>query len=233
MNYYNSLCINNAVKLYNKNCGIKEISATITQGEIVGIIGPNGAGKTTLVKAIAGLITLSHGSIKLNEIDTYNSIAKSQIGYMQENINFYYKMTVYEALDFLCKVKFDDHFHEEINNYLIEYNMYDQRNQMVRKLSFGMKRKLAIIMSLLGNPKLLLLDEPTNGIDTAGIIQLKKDIQSCCARKQIILITSHVLDWLEKICTRCIFIKDGYMIQDMQLTMPHKNLELIYEKIYN
>ena len=226
------LMIDNITKLYGSKYGIKSVSAVINSGEITAIIGPNGVGKTTLVKCIAGLLQVSEGTILLSGISTSDRSCKPQIGYMQNELDFYNKMTVYEILDFICKVKYAGKFCEEIEPYLKKYNLYEYRNSYMNELSVGMKRKLSIIMSLLGTPKLILLDEPTNGVDTYGILQLKADLAKCSQKGSIVIITSHVLDFLEKICSRCIFLKDGMIVQDIKLADNGVDLENLYEKLY-
>lgn len=232
MNTSNKLIINNVTRLYDKEHGIKSISTVVKPGEIVAIIGPNGAGKTTLVKSIAGLLQVSEGDITLSGISTSDKICKPQIGYMQNDLEFYDRLTVHEVLDFICKVKFHGNFHEEINPYLQNYHLFEQRNSFIHELSMGMKRKLAIIMALIGCPKLILLDEPTNGVDTYGIIRLKEDIKQCSQNGSIVILTSHVLDLLEKVCSRCIFLKDGTIAKDLLLHENDVCLEDLYEKIY-
>lgn len=231
MNGSNQLEIKNVSKLYPNQCGIKGVSTTIHGGEIVSFVGPNGAGKTTLVKSIAGLSRVSEGSILLNGNSTLEPIIKAQIGYMQEDLSFYEKMTVYEILDFICKVKFKDQYYETIDDFLIRYELYDKRNTYITKLSLGMKRKLSVVMALLGNTQLLILDEPTNGVDTAGILQLKHDLLKRVEQGTIVIITSHVLDWVEKICTRCIFLKEGEMVED--IAVGTRDLENEYQRIYD
>ena len=100
------------------------------------------------------------------------------------------------------------------------------------KLSLGMQRKLSIIMTLLGNSRVMLFDEPTNGIDTAGLIELKYDLLRQKEMGSILIITSHVLDWVEKVCTRFIFLKAGKITADLNLNDVKDNLEDVYRKIY-
>ena len=100
------------------------------------------------------------------------------------------------------------------------------------KLSLGMQRKLSIIMTLLGNSRVMLFDEPTNGIDTAGLIELKYDLLRQKEMGGIIIITSHMLDWVEKVCTRFIFLKSGIINTDLNINDVKDNLEDIYKKIY-
>lgn len=232
MKTMDNLIIDNVTKLYDQNHGIRSISTIINPCEITAIIGPNGVGKTTLVKCIAGLLPVSQGEILLSGISTSSRVCKPQIGYMQNDLDFYQKMTVYEILDFICNIKYSGEFHDEIISYLKKYNLYDQRNSYINELSMGMKKKLSIIIALIGTPKLILMDEPTNGVDTYGILQLKEDLSNCRDNGSIIIITSHVLDFLEKICSRCIFLKNGMISQDIQLTDKKWDLENIYENIY-
>lgn len=206
MKMNHKLILNHVTKMYDKDHGIKSISTEINCGEIVAFIGPNGVGKTTLVKTIAGLSQVTKGEIILFGMHTSSQICKPKIGYMQNDLGFYDKMTIYEVLDFICLVKFDGKYRAKIDIYLKKYNLYEQRNSFIGSLSLGMKRKLSIIMALIGKPALLILDEPTNGVDTHGIIQLKNDLLNCLEERKIVIITSHVLDWVEKIATRCIFL---------------------------
>lgn len=232
MDKKDALILDNVTKLYDDNRGIKAISSVMHQGEIISIIGPNGVGKTTLIKCIAGLLQPSEGLILLLGVSTFERKCKSQIGYMQSNLDFYNKMTLYEILDFVCKVKYKGEFRDDINFYLKKYDLYEYRNSYVNELSLGMKKKFSIITSLLGTPKLILMDEPTNGVDTFGILQLKDDLTKCSQKGSIIIITSHVLDFLEKVCTRCIFLKDGIVSKDILFKEGRIDLEQIYEKLY-
>lgn len=228
----NNLIIDNVTKLYDKNHGIKSISTIIESGEITALIGPNGVGKTTLVKSIAGLLPITKGSILLSGIRTSDRSCRSKIGYMQNSLSFYDNISIYEVLDFICKIKYADKYHEQIDIYLNNYNLYEYRNSLIRELSIGMKNKLAIIMALIGTPQLILLDEPTNGVDTYGIMRLKEDLIKCSNKGCIIIVTSHVLDFLEKICSRYIFLKDGIIVHDTLFNDCKSELEHMYEQLY-
>lgn len=232
MNKDCDLILEHVTKLYGKGRGIQDLSVRLSAGEIAAFIGPNGVGKTTLVKAVAGLLPISEGSIRLCGQSVGERSVRAGIGYMQSDISFYEKMTVYEVLEFICQVKFGGSFYEEIDPYLRNYHLYEQRNFRIHQLSLGMKRKLSIIMALIGEPGLILLDEPESGVDTYGIIQFKADLLACARKGCIVILTSHVLDLLEKVCTRCIFLKDGRIEEDLPLTQNSVDLEQIYEKVY-
>lgn len=232
MNEKEVLIIKDVTKLYDNNRGISSISSVINKGEIISIIGPNGAGKTTLVKCIAGLLRPSDGIVSLLGMSTYERKCKSSIGYMQNELDFYRKMTLHEILVFICHIKYQGKFKDEIEIYLKKYNLFEYRNSYVSELSLGMKKKFSIIISLIGTPQLILLDEPTNGVDTSGILQLKNDLIECSKKGSIVIVTSHVLDFLEKICTRCLFLKDGIISEDVLFEGERVDLEAIYEELY-
>ena len=232
MNTDRDLILEHVTKLYEGCRGIKDLSIKLSPGEIAAFVGPNGVGKTTLVKAVAGLLPISEGSIRLCGQSIRERSAREQIGYMQSDISFYDKMTVYEVLEFICKVKYSGNFYEEIAPYLQSYHLYEQRNFRIHQLSLGMKRKLSLIMTLIGTPKLILLDEPESGVDTYGIIQFKADLLACARKGSIVILTSHVLDLLEKVCTRCIFLKGGRIAEDLSLTGNPLDLEQVYERVY-
>ncbi|HIS31866.1 MAG TPA: ABC transporter ATP-binding protein [Candidatus Limivivens intestinipullorum] len=220
----------NLTKQYGGKAGITGISFALKSGEAAAVIGPNGAGKTTLSRAVCGLSRITEGSVLLDSVPTFR--CRERIGYMQDNLDFYEKMTVYETLDFLCAVKFHGEYTGEISPYLKKYHLYDHRNQKISRLSLGMKRKMSLIMALLGTPRLLILDEPTNGIDTADIIRLKQDLLAFRENGGIVLVTSHVLDWAEKTCTRFLFLKSGRIAGDYEAVSLHTDLETLYERLY-
>lgn len=227
-----SLIIDQISKLYDGKHGIKFVSTVIHSGAITAIVGPNGAGKTTLIKILAGLISPTEGEIKLFGKSMIRGIDRVKVGYMQNDLGFYYRMTVYELLDFFCKVKLSGNFYDEIDIYLKRYSLYEQRNCRISKLSLGMQKKLSIIMALIGRPELILLDEPTNGIDTYGILQFKEDIKQCARKGSVVIVTGHVLDFLEKVCSHCIFLKDGEIVKEICTTDGMTDLEKQYEQIY-
>lgn len=120
---------------------------------------------------------------------------------MQDSLIFYEDMTIYEILDFVSEIKYNRKYTQEINQFLDDFQLFQERNRLIKKLSLGMKKKLSIIMALIGNPELIVLDEPTNGIDTLGLMMLKKNLGFLSKNGSIVILTSHVLDFVESICT--------------------------------
>lgn len=225
--------VKNITKLYNKNAGIQDLSIQVESGDVVCLVGPNGAGKTTAIKCIAGLLESQEGKVILNGSEINLQKTKKNIGYMQDSLDFYDNMTIYEVLDMIDKIKLGGKFHREIDVYLKKYDLYNVRNTTVRLLSMGMRRKLTIIMALLGEMELIILDEPTNGVDTLGIIFLKEDIKKMSEKGKMILLSSHVLDFVSMVCNRAIFLKEGKVIEDLSdRDEKFIHLEEVYRNIY-
>jgi ABC-type multidrug transport system ATPase subunit len=131
-------------------------------------------------------------------------------------------MTAYEMLHFICQVKHNGEYTGEIDRFLRDYQLYEQRNVLMKKLS--------IIMALLGGPRLVILDEPTNGIDTSGLVTLKKSLEQISKDGAVIVLTSHVLDFIESIYSKCAFLLNGRI--ESVLCAGECDLEEKYESLY-
>lgn len=223
------LVINKAAKRYENGRGITDISYKLERGTIYSLIGPNGSGKTTLVKCIAGMQNLSSGTIELNGCSTLRRDIKADIGYALEEHDIYPDMTIYELLDLVNEVKYQGAFGEQVDSLLKAFELWEHRHMLYEKGSYGMKKKTGICISLLGNPELILLDEPTNGIDTKGIITLKKEILRAKENASIVLITSHVLDFVGQVADWNLFLKEGKIVSCLGKNV---NLETEYERLY-
>lgn len=223
------LWINDITKLYNNTNGIKNFTLSCLNGEIVSLIGPNGSGKTTTIKVITGILKPDSGKVILDEEDTICASAKVNIGYMPDRLQMYEGMSVYEAMRLFTDYKYDGKYSDNIEQLLRDYELWKYRAVNISNLSMGMKKKLSIAIAFLGNPKLIVLDEPTNGLDTAGIIKLKEYILDSKKRERIIIISSHVLDFVESICDKNIFLYKGEI---KLMETYNKNLEDIYKRLY-
>lgn len=223
------LIMNKATKKYDNGRGITDISYTLDRGKIYSLIGPNGSGKTTLVKCIAGMLNLSSGTIELNGYNTLRRDIKAEIGYALEEQDVYPDMTIYELLDLVNEIKYQGEFREQVDSLLKSFELWEHRHMLYEKCSYGMKKKTGVCISFLGNPTLILLDEPTNGIDTKGIITLKKEILRAKENESIVLITSHVLDFVRKVADWNLFLKEGKIASCLGNDV---NLEMEYEQLY-
>lgn len=216
-------------KSYGEKIVLSDLSLQLEDGKVYTVIGPNGAGKTTLLNIIAGLAAPSEGTVKLmGEVTTGRGI-KREIGFVPEFVHGLPHMSIKEMLSMECKMKLAGEGWNDAEELLKAYKLKAEENTLLSDCSTGMLKKTFIIMTLLGAPKLLLLDEPTNGVDTAGIIQLKESIEEAKARGQIVIVTSHVLDFVRMIADCAYFLKDGRVAQ---VVTKGENLEEVYRSLY-
>ncbi|WP_338778482.1 ABC transporter ATP-binding protein [Metabacillus sp. FJAT-52054] len=196
------------------------VSFSIGTGEIVGLAGPNGAGKTTLMRMITGLIKNYEGEILLNNrsVKTGKKFSRKEIGCVIEAPGYYPNMTGYENLQFFGALT-KSITKEEIFEAAELTEIKDALNKKVKHYSMGMKQRLGIAQALIGDPKLLVLDEPTNGLDPSGMRNLRNYLKVIAETKKIaMLISSHSLDEIEKICERVIVLNNGKVVKTLHLT---------------
>lgn len=196
---------------------IRNVSITVPNGEIFALVGPNGAGKTTMIKLITGLLPLNDGNVEIdgNSIKTHPLRAKQSIGYVYDDIGMLPDLTGLEYLGFLASVySVEEHLAEKrISEYTELFNLKNDIHRMISAYSLGMKQKLIIIGAVLHSPSLLIMDEPFRGLDPQGMYELKRFITSFVNDKNhSILISSHMLDIVEKISTSLGIINKGKMI---------------------
>lgn len=221
--------VKNITKLYNKLEGIQDISLKLEHRQIYALIGPNGAGKTTFVRILAGLLNPSEGEVLLNGEPTIWKECKKNIGFALELEEGYPKKTILEMFDFICEIKYCGKYGDDIKKILCDFELWESRSKLIQDCSFGMKKKVQIGISFLGSPELILLDEPTNGVDTNGILMLKQYIMKEKNAGKIIVITSHVLDFVESLADNIIFLNGGKVVKVMKNS---GNLEGEYRDIF-
>ena len=209
----NILKIENLSKSYDKNLVLKNINLEIEEGSIFGLIGPNGAGKSTLMKSILGLVKKDSGSISLygKEINAKNQKETNKnLGSLIENPSFYDHLTAYDNLDLICDMK--NIKKDNIDKVLKDVGLFTSKNKKVRDFSLGMKQRLGIAIALIGNPTFLILDEPINGLDPYGIEEMRDLFKNIVKNSNTsILISSHILDEIEKISSHIGILKNGVL----------------------
>lgn len=218
------LNIENINKSYKNKEILKDVSFSINEGEIVALIGPNGAGKTTLMKIISNLLEADSGTVKICGL-----LAKdNRVGYLSkfssiiETPSLYEMLSGYENINFIRKI--NNISMEKMNSILKFINIDKSINEKVKNYSLGMKQRLAIGIALINEPKLLILDEPTNGLDPEGVMEFRELLKKISSESGVsILISSHILSELDKICTRILFIKDGELVESDDI---NKNNEI-------
>lgn len=203
--------ITNLQKSYKKKRVLDIDSLDIQEGAIYGLIGKNGAGKSTLMKLILGLVKKDEGTIKVfgqKVTPTNQKEVNKNLGALIENPSFYDHLTGYENLEIICQLKGIKK--EEIFKTLDLVGLENVGKKKAREYSLGMKQRLGIAMAFIGRPKLLILDEPINGLDPQGIEEMRnlfKDIVKNTSTS--ILVSSHILDEIEKISSHIGILKDG------------------------
>jgi len=190
---------------------LDNVNISIKKGEIFGVLGPNGAGKTTLIQILTTLLRPTSGYAV---IDGYNILkdpnkVKSKVALMLESEMLYYRITAYDNLKFFCKLYRVSNYKHKINDMVKLLGIKSWLNQYVEKLSSGMKMKLALARTLLLERKILFLDEPTLGLDVRTI-SLSVDIIK--NSNSTIILTSHDLSVIEKLCDRIAFISEGKIL---------------------
>lgn len=199
--------INNLTKKFNGLTAVNNLSFSIEKGKIYGLLGPNGSGKSTTLGMILNVINPTAGNFRWfdGQEDIHTSLKK--IGAIIEQPNFYPYMTAVQNLELVCKIK--EIPTNNIHNVLKLVGLLERKNSKFKTFSLGMKQRLAIASALLNKPEILILDEPTNGLDPQGIHQIREIILEIANQGTTILMASHLLDEVEKICSHVIIIRKG------------------------
>lgn len=190
---------------YENKKGINNITFSISAPGVLAIIGANGSGKTTLLKTIIGINHAQHGEVLIDERRIDDSIT-DDISFLLDTDILIETFTVKEMIDYFIIMKKLGIEKDDLNALLEKYSISGYINEKIKNLSKGIRKRVAIFLTFLGNPKVIILDEPTDGLDTEGMILLKKIIKD---NSSIIIITSHMLDFIEKIANSILFIKRG------------------------
>ncbi|MFV8224623.1 ABC transporter ATP-binding protein [Christiangramia aquimixticola] len=201
------LSLNNLTKKYGKVTAVKNLSFEITRGNVYGILGPNGSGKSTTLGMILNVVNKTSGDFKWFEGNYTTHEALKKVGAIIEHPNFYPYMTAEQNLALVCKIK--GTVKSKIQEKLEIVGLLDRKDSKFRTFSLGMKQRLAIASALLNDPEILILDEPTNGLDPQGIHQIREIIRNIAAGGTTILLASHLLDEVEKVCSHVVIIRKG------------------------
>lgn len=198
-------------KLYGEMVAVNALSFTVPPGEVLGLVGPNGAGKTTTLRALAGILQPTSGSIRIAGIDLKTSPveAKGRLAFIPDEPQLFDYLTVTEHLQFVARLYGVDDAGPRIPPLLEELELTAKRDALPPELSRGMKQKLAIACGLLHHPAALLLDEPLTGLDPVGIRRMKETITARARDGAAVVLSSHLLHLVEELCTRILVIRRG------------------------
>jgi ABC-2 type transport system ATP-binding protein len=204
------LSIHNLNKRYGSLQALKNVSLEIKKGNVYGILGPNGSGKSTTLGIVLNVVNKTSGEYSWfdGKLQTHEALKK--VGAIIERPNFYPYMTAEENLKLVCKIKNIDY--SKISEKLELVGLNDRKNSKFSTFSLGMKQRLAIASALLNDPEILILDEPTNGLDPQGIHQIRDIIKQIAAKGTTILLASHLLDEVEKVCSHVLVLRKGQVL---------------------
>ena len=227
------LSIENLSKNYGPVKALKNVSFTVPQGTVFGILGPNGSGKTTLLGIVMGILKASSGSHKWQG-DLEMNDQRKRIGTLLETPNFYHYLSAVDNLKIAAAIK--QKGVEDIPQVLELVNLWQRKDSRFSTYSLGMKQRLAIASTLLGNPDILVFDEPTNGLDPAGIAEIRELIKKLALQGKTIIMASHILDEVEKVCTHVAIIQKGDLkvvgtVKDVMATSAENNASSILIEI--
>lgn len=202
------LSISNLSKNYGVVKALQNVTFEVPASTIFGILGPNGSGKTTLLGIVMDVLKATEGSFVWANT-TNNDLMRKQIGTLLETPNFYHYLSAVDNLKIAAKIKGCGE--ADIDNVLQIVNLYQRKDSKFNTFSLGMKQRLAIASALLGNPSILVFDEPTNGLDPAGIAEIRDLIKELSQKGKTIIMASHILDEVEKVCTHVAIIQKGVL----------------------
>jgi ABC-2 type transport system ATP-binding protein len=201
------LTVSNLTKKFGGLTAVKDLSFSIEKGNVYGILGPNGSGKSTTLGIVLNVVNRTHGSFNWFDGNTSTHEALKKVGAIIERPNFYPYMSALQNLKLVCKIK--EVSPDKIQDKLELVGLWERKDSKFKTFSLGMKQRLAIASALLNDPEILILDEPTNGLDPQGIHQIREIIKKIAAQGTTILLASHLLDEVEKVCSHVVILRKG------------------------
>lgn len=205
------LSIKNIAKSYGAVKALNDVSFDIPQGSVFGILGPNGSGKTTLLGIVMDVLRANKGEYFWFGQPGGSPDVRKKIGSLLETPNFYSYLSGTNNLKITHAIS-GRGSKQEIDEVLKKVNLYERRWSSFKSFSLGMKQRLAIAAALLGDPTVLVLDEPTNGLDPVGIAEIRQLIVDLNKQGHTVIMASHLLDEVEKVCTHAAILKKGNLI---------------------
>jgi ABC-2 type transport system ATP-binding protein len=230
----------NLTKRYNGIPAVHDVSFTLRPGEILGYVGPNGAGKSTTVKTIVGLLEPSEGRILYRGRSVIDDLPgfQARLGYVPEEPHLYPHLSGREYLQLAGRLRGlpREVLEPKIDEFLRLFSLWDDRHIPVSAYSKGMRQKILLSAALLHNPEILILDEPLSGLDVASALVLRDLLWELAAMGRMILYSSHVLDVLEKVCSRVLILNRGRVvahdsIERLRATLHESSLEGIFSQL--
>jgi ABC-2 type transport system ATP-binding protein len=200
-------------KRFGERVAVDDVDLQVPRGSAFGYLGPNGAGKTTLIRMLLGLTRASEGAMRLlgKPVPAERAAALARVGAIVEEPRFHGHLTGRQNLEVIAAAR-DREAHDRIDGALARTGLTQRADERVKRYSLGMRQRLGVARSLLADPALLILDEPTNGLDPAGIHEFRAMIRGFVAEGRTVLLSSHLLDEVEKICDEVAIVDRGRVV---------------------
>ncbi|HEY5464448.1 MAG TPA: ABC transporter ATP-binding protein [Hanamia sp.] len=218
------LTVENLSKSYGRIQALKNVSFTVPEGTVFGILGPNGSGKTTTLGTITDVLKPTSGTYKLFD-EPASAANRRKIGTLLETPNFYHYLSGIKNLEIAAEIK--QHGKEDIDRVLEMVDLTRRKDSKFSTYSLGMKQRLAIASCLLGNPSVLVFDEPTNGLDPVGIAEIRELMKRLYREGKTIIMASHLLDEVEKVCTDMAILKRGELVTSGKVNEILSNEDMV------
>jgi ABC-2 type transport system ATP-binding protein len=200
-------------KRFGDRVAVADVDLRVPQGAAFGYLGPNGAGKTTLIRMLLGLTPATSGTMRLlgRPVPAERAVALARVGAIVEEPRFHRHLTGRENLQIIAAAR-EREAHDRIDGALARVGLTQRADERVKRYSLGMRQRLGVARSLLADPELLILDEPTNGLDPAGIHEFRDMIRGFVGEGRTVLLSSHLLDEVEKICDEVAIVDQGQVV---------------------
>lgn len=218
------LTVENLSKNYGRIQALKNINFSVPEGTVFGILGPNGSGKTTTLGIITNILMPTTGSYKMFDLPP-SADSRRKVGTLLETPNFYHYLSGRKNLEIAAEIK--QHGKEDIGKVLDIVDLSRRKDSKFSTYSLGMKQRLAIASCLLGNPSVLIFDEPTNGLDPVGIAEIRDLMKRLYREGKTIIMASHLLDEVEKVCSHVAILKSGNLITSGKVEEILSNEEIV------
>ena len=230
------ISVKNFKMTFGNKVVIKDLNFTVKQGEVFGLLGSNGSGKTTTIRALLGLYEPTGGELLVNgrKFTPENDFV---VGYLPEERGLYRKEKVIDVMVYFGRLKGQKNPREWSANYLKRVGLEDKANEKIEKLSSGQQQKVQLGITIMNDPKLLILDEPTKGFDPVNRKLLMDIIDEVREKGAAILMITHYMNEVERLCNRAILLKDGVSraygdIKSIRKEFNDKSLDEIFVEVY-
>jgi ABC-2 type transport system ATP-binding protein len=210
-----SIEVKNVTKYYGHQAALKDVSFTAKRGEVVGFLGPNGAGKSTMMKIITCYLPPSNGEVSVAGYDIFNQgiEVRRNVGYLPENNPLYPEMYVREYLHFAAGIYGVKKRKSKVEEIIETVGLTPESHKRISELSKGYRQRVGLAQALIHDPEVLILDEPTSGLDPNQLEDIRSLIKKI-GKKKTVLLSTHIMQEVEAICTRAIIIKLGEIVAD-------------------